>query len=465
MEFERINPMTNETASKALAMTAIDAAAVADRGAAGFAQWSGSGPNTRRTLLMSAAAALESRKDEFIRAMMAEIGATAGWAMFNLMLAAGMIREAASLTTQISGEVIPSDKPGCLALALREPVGVILGIAPWNAPIILGVRAIAVPLACGNSVILKASELCPRTHTLVIEAFASAGFPEGVVNIVTNAPKDAGDVVGALIDHPAVKRINFTGSTTVGRIIAKRAAEHLKPCLLELGGKAPLIVLDDADLDEAVKAAAFGAFMNQGQICMSTERVIVVDSVASEFIKRFAAKAKSMTTGDPREGKAPLGAVVDRKTVLHVNALIDDATAKGATVVAGGKTDSVLMPATVVDGVTAAMSLYRDESFGPVVGVIRAKDESDAIRLANDSEYGLSASVFTRDTARGLRVARQIRSGICHVNGPTVHDEPQMPFGGVGASGYGRFGGKAGIDQFTELRWITIETQPGHFPI
>jgi benzaldehyde dehydrogenase (NAD) len=465
MEFERFNPMTNETASRAPAMTPAAAGVVAARAAAGFAKWSGVGPNARRVLLVSAAAALEARKEEFIAAMMAEIGATAGWAMFNLMLAAGMIREAASLTTQIGGEVIPSDKPGCLALALREPVGVILGIAPWNAPIILGVRAIAVPLACGNSVILKASELCPRTHTLIIEAFAGAGFPEGVVNIVTNAPKDAGDVVGALIDHPAVKRINFTGSTKVGRIIARRAAEHLKPCLLELGGKAPLIVLDDADLDEAVKAAAFGAFMNQGQICMSTERVIVLDSVASEFIKRFAAKAKSMAAGDPREGNAPLGAVVDRKTVLHVNALIDDATAKGATVVAGGKTDSVLMPATVVDGVTAAMSLYREESFGPVVGVIRAKDESDVIRLANDSEYGLSASVFTRDTARGLRVARQIRSGICHINGPTLHDEPQMPFGGVGASGYGRFGGKAGIDQFTELRWITIETQPGHFPI
>jgi acyl-CoA reductase-like NAD-dependent aldehyde dehydrogenase len=251
----------------------------------------------------------------------------------------------------------------------------------------------------------------------------------------------------------------------VGRIVAKRAAEHLKPCLLELGGKAPLLVLEDADLDEAVKAAAFGAFMNQGQICMSTERIIVVEPVAAEFVKRFSAKAKIMAAGDPREGKTPLGAVVDARTVKHVNSLIEDATAKGASVRAGGKADSVVMPATVVDGVTAAMNLYRDESFGPVVAIIHAKDEQDAIRLANDSEYGLSAAVFTRDTARGLRVARQIHSGICHINGPTVHDEAQMPFGGVGASGYGRFGGKAGIDQFTELRWITIETQPGHFPI
>lgn len=465
MKFERINPITGAVASSAPAMQAADIPAIADKAAAAFPIWASTGPNARRAFLMKAAAALESKADAFVEAMMAEIGATKGWALFNLGLAASIVREAAALTTQISGEVIPSDKPGCLAMALREPVGVILGIAPWNAPIILGVRAIAVPLACGNAVILKASETCPRTHEIIVEAFAEAGFPEGVVNVVTNAPADAGDVVGALIDAPAVKRINFTGSTAVGRIIAKRAAEHLKPCLLELGGKAPLIVLEDADLDEAVKAAAFGAFMNQGQICMSTERIIVVEAVADAFAAKFAAKAKSLATGDPREGTTPLGAVVDRKTVDHVNSLINDATAKGATVLSGGTADSVLMPATVVDGVTSAMNLYRDESFGPIVAMIRAKDEADAIRLANDSDYGLSASVFTKDTARGLGVARQIKSGICHVNGPTVHDEAQMPFGGVGASGYGRFGGKAGIDSFTELRWITIETQPGHFPI
>lgn len=465
MEFERKNPLTGETASKAPAMKAGDIPAVAEKAAAAFPAWAAMGPNARRAVLMKAAAALEARADKFVEAMMGEIGATEGWARFNLMLAASMVREAAAITTQISGEVIPSDKPGCLAMALKEPVGVILGIAPWNAPIILGVRAIAVPLACGNSVILKASESCPRTHALIIEAFAEAGFPDGVVNVVTNAPEDAADVVGALIDHPSVKRVNFTGSTAVGKIIAKRAAEHLKPVLLELGGKAPLIVLEDADLDEAVKAAAFGAFMNQGQICMSTERIIVVDAVADEFAKKFAEKAKSLATGDPREGKTPLGAVVDQKTVKNVNALIEDAASKGAKILTGGKAESVLMPATVVDGVTADMKIYRDESFGPVVGVIRAKDEADAIRLANDSEYGLSAAVFTRDTARGLKVARKIHSGICHVNGPTVHDEAQMPFGGVGASGYGRFGGKAGIDSFTELRWITIETESGHFPI
>jgi acyl-CoA reductase-like NAD-dependent aldehyde dehydrogenase len=465
MRFERISPLTNQLASSAPAMTVAEARAVAERAAAGFAAWAPLGPNARRAVLTEAAVALEARKDALVQAVMAETGATAGWAMFNLMLAVSMTREAAALTTQIGGEVIPSDKPGCLAMALREPAGVVLGIAPWNAPIILGVRAIATPLACGNAVILKASEICPRTHELIIEAFAAAGFPPGVVNVVTNAPQDAAEVVGALIDHAAIRRVNFTGSTKVGRLIARRCADHLKPCLLELGGKAPLLVLEDADLDEAVKAAAFGAFMNQGQICMSTERIIVVASVADEFARRFAVKARSMTTGDPREGKAPLGAVVDRRTVDHVNSLIEDATTHGARVIAGGRADGVLMPATVVDGVTAAMALYRDESFGPVVALIRASDEADAVRLANDSEYGLAAAVFTRDGARGLRVARQIRSGICHINGPTVHDEAQMPFGGVGASGYGRFGGKAGIDQFTELRWITIDTQPGHFPI
>lgn len=465
MDFERRNPLTNKVVSKAKAMTVTDVQAIAETASASFADWAKTGPAERRNLLNKAALALEERAEQFVEAMMGEIGATEGWVRFNVMLAVGMVREAAAITTQITGEIIPSNTPGLLSLALKEPVGVILGIAPWNAPIILGVRAIALPLACGNTVILKASETCPKTHEIIVDAFMAAGFPNGVVNVVTNAPEDAGDIVGALIDHPAVKRINFTGSTTVGRIIAERAAKHIKPCLLELGGKAPLVILEDADIEEAVKAAAFGAFMNQGQICMSTERIIVVEEIADEFCKLFAIKVNTMTTGDPREGTSPLGAVVDMKTVNHVNSLIKDARNKGANVLAGGAAETVLMPATIIDGVTKEMDIYSDESFGPICAILRARDEAHAIELANDTQYGLSASVYTKDAMRGFNVARQIQSGICHVNGPTVQDEPQMPFGGVGSSGYGRFGGKAGIDSFTELRWITMASQPGHFPI
>ena len=463
--FERRNPVTGQVATRAAAATIADARAAADAAAAAFPAWSQTGPSERRAMLNRAADALEARTQDFVRAMAEETGATEGWSQFNAHLAAGMLREAAAMTTRITGEVIPSDKPGCLAMAIRQPAGVVLGIAPWNAPIILGVRAIALPLACGNTVVLKASELCPATQHLIGKALREGGLPPGVANVVTNAPVDAAPIVETLIAHPAVRRINFTGSTKVGRVIAQLAARELKPVLLELGGKAPLIILEDADLEEAVNAATFGAFMNQGQICMSTERIIVVDAIADAFVEKFRAKVATMAVGDPREGKTPLGAVVDRKTVDHVRSLVDDAVGMGAVAVNSGEADGVLMPAHVVDKVTPAMKLFREESFGPVVAVVRARDEQEAIVLANDTEYGLSAAVFTRDTARGLRVARQIKSGICHVNGPTVHDEPQMPFGGVKASGYGRFGGKAGIDSFTELRWVTIETQPGHYPI
>lgn len=463
--FERRNPLTGDVATVAAAATVEDAVQAADAAAAAFPAWSATGPNSRRALLDKAADLLQARVADFTSAMMEETGATAAWAGFNVHLASQMLREAGAMTTQIKGEIIPSDKPGLLAMAMRQPVGVILGIAPWNAPVILGVRSIALPLACGNTVVMKASETCPRVHTLIGQVFREAGFGDGVVNVITNDPKDAAEIVGTLIDHPAIRRINFTGSTKVGRIIAQRAARHLKPVLLELGGKAPLLVLEDADLDEAVKAAAFGAFMHQGQICMSTERIIVVDAVADEFAAKLRDKAATMVAGDPRIGQTPLGAMIERTNVETVNRLVADALAKGATRLTGNEGSGVLMPACVIDHVTEEMALYRDESFGPVVALIRARDEDHAVDLANDSEYGLSAAVFSRDIARALKVAQRIRSGMCHINGPTVHDEAQMPFGGTNASGYGRFGGVAGVAEFTELRWITVATEPGHYPI
>jgi acyl-CoA reductase-like NAD-dependent aldehyde dehydrogenase len=460
--FTRNDPVTGKVASEAAAAGLDDVAAVVDAAARAFVSWSQTGPGERRALLLKAADLMESRAGEFIQPMIEEIGATAPWAGFNAHLAAGVLREAASLTTQITGEVIPSDKPGVLSLAVRQPAGVVLGMAPWNAPIILGVRALAAPLACGNTVILRSSEVCPATHRLIVDILNAAGFPKGVVNVISNAPKDAPEVVGALIAQPAVKRVNFTGSSRVGKVIAKLAAEHLKPVLLELGGKAPLIVLDDADLDAAVDAAIFGAFANMGQICMSTERLVVDASIADAFVEKLAKRAAALPAGDPR-GHVVLGSLVELSAAVRMDELIADATAKGGKVVAGGKRNGAIVEATIIDHVTPNMRIYGEESFGPVKPVVRVNGVDEAVRVANDTEYGLSAAVFGRDIQRALDVAKRIESGICHINGPTVHDEAQMPFGGVKSSGYGRFGGKAVINEFTDLRWITIEG-PQHYP-
>ena len=461
--FTRVNPMTGEGATRAPAASVADAVAAVDAAAAAFPAWAALGPNERRTKLLKAADLLQTRVDDAVARMTDETGSTAPWAGFNVMLASTMLREAASMTTQVGGEVIPSDKPGSLSFSYRQPVGVVLGIAPWNAPIILGVRAIAMPLACGNTVVLKASETCPATHRLIGEVMRDAGLPPGVVNVVTNAPADAPAIVDALIDHPAVKRVNFTGSTRVGKIVAERAARHLKPVLLELGGKAPIIVLDDADLDGAVNAAAFGAYANQGQICMSTELAIVDESVADAFVHKLAAKAASLPAGDPR-GHVVLGSMVGPEAADRVEGLIKEAVAGGAKLAAGGARQGTVLTATVLDRVTPSMRLYSEESFGPVLCVVRVRGVDEAVRVANSSEYGLSAAVFGRDILRAFEVAKRVQSGICHINGPTVHDEAQMPFGGVKGSGYGRFGGKAAIDQFTELRWITIEDGKQPYP-
>lgn len=463
--FERRNPLDGSVATRAPAASEADAVAAVEAAADAFATWSQTGPGERRALLLKAADALEAKTPQFIEAMAAETGATGMWAGFNVHLAAGMVREAASLTTQIAGEVIPSDVPGSLAMGVRQPAGVVVAIAPWNAPVILGVRAIATPLACGNTVVLKGSENCPRTHQLIVEAFQQAGFAPGVLNYLTNAPADAAKVVEAMVAHPAVRRVNFTGSTRVGKLIALTCAKHLKAAVLELGGKAPLVVLDDADLDDAVNAAAFDAFANSGQICMSTERIVVDRRIADDFAARFVQKARGLPLGDPR-GTQPvvLGSVIGMGTVEHCNALIDDALAKGAKLLCGGKADSTLMPATVLDHVTREMRIFHEETFGPVKCIVRVDGVEAAVACANDNEFGLSAAVFGRDIGRAINVARRIESGICHVNGPTVHDEAQMPFGGVKGSGLGRFGGKAGIHEFTDLRWITVQTTPRHYP-
>ena len=463
--FERLNPVTGEVASRAPAATPADADAAVAAAARAFPAWSALSPTERRLRLLKAADLMDARTGEFIAIGVAETGAMANWIGFNVHLAANMLREAAAMTSQIEGAIIPTDVPNNMSMAVRQACGVVLGIAPWNAPVILATRALAMPLACGNTVVLKASELCPAVHRLIGSVLHDAGLGDGVVNIVTNAPADAAAIVERLIANPAVRRVNFTGSTHVGRIIAAHAAKYLKPALLELGGKAPVIVLADADIDAAVDAIAFGAFFNQGQICMSTERVIAHRDIADALVKKLAAKASTLKAGPPTDKSAVLGALVSPQAVQRVAALLDDAHAKGARVISAGPSDGAIMQPTIVDGISPAMKLYADESFAPVVTLQRVDNDEEAIRVANDSEYGLSAAVFSRDIGRALNVAKQIESGICHINGPTVHDEAQIPFGGVKSSGYGRFGSKASIAEFTDLRWITIQTGPRHYPI
>jgi len=461
--YDRLDPFTEKLASRAPAVGLEDVAAAIEAASNAFPAWASTGPGQRRAILAKAADIMDAKVGEFTTLMMEETGATAPWAGFNVMLAANILREAAAMTTQIGGEIIPSDKPGTLAMGIRQAAGVCLAIAPWNAPVILATRAIAMPIACGNTVIMKASEQCPGTQRLIATALTEAGLPAGVINVITNAPEDAPRIVEALIAHPAVRRVNFTGSTKVGKIIAELSGKHLKPALLELGGKAPLVVLEDADIDGAVNAAIFGAFMHQGQICMSTERIIVHQAIADAFVAKLAARASALPAGDPR-GHVVLGSLISLDAAKKMEELIADAQAKGAKLIAGGKRSGTVVEATLLDFVTPDMRVYAEESFGPVKPIIRVASEDEAVRIANDTEYGLSSAVFSRDVQRALAVAGRIQSGICHINGPTLNDEAQMPFGGVKGSGYGRFGGKAAIAEFTDLRWITIEDSAQHYP-
>jgi acyl-CoA reductase-like NAD-dependent aldehyde dehydrogenase len=320
------------------------------------------------------------------------------------------------------------------------------------------------PLACGNTVILKGSETCPAVHRLIGTVLQESGLGDGVVNVILNAPQDAPVIVEHMIAHDAVRRVNFTGSTHVGRYVGQLAGKYLKPALLELGGKAPMLVLEDADLDSAAQAAIFAAFLNQGQICMSTERLVVDDKVADEFVAKLARRASALVAGDPGDESLAFGSMVSREATERVTKLLDDAVQRGARIATGGTVEGSVMQPAVVDNVTNQMRLYHEESFGPVVAIVRTKNVEEAIAVANDTIFGLSASIFSRDVSHALRVAQRINSGICHIKGPTVQDEPQMPFGGVKASGYGRFGGKAGVHEFTDLRWITIQTEPRHYP-
>ena len=463
---EDLNPHTGGVVARVAAAGPADVTRAVDAAEAAFASWSTTAPTERRRILTRAGDLLEERATEAAALMATETGGTLGWSLFNVGLAASMFREAGALTTLPVGEVLAGADPSALSLAVRQPAGVVAAFAPWNAPLILGARAVAAPLAVGNTVVVKASEDAPLACALFLaDILRDAGLPPGALNVLTNDRADAAVVAGTLIGDRRVRRVNFTGSTGVGRRIGELAARHLTPAVLELGGKNSVLVLDDADLEYAVNAVAFGAYLNSGQICMSADRVIVHRSLADEFAARLAAKAEGLPAGDPTDPHTVIGPLINAGAAERVAGLVDQAVAGGARVLSGGGTpDGAHYPATVLAGVTPDMRIHTEEIFGPVATVLTVADEEQAVAVANDSPYGLTAGVLTRDVTRGFAVARRLRTGIAHVNDQSVDDDPTAPFGGMGDSGYGRFGGRAGVEAFTDLRWITLQQRPKQYP-
>ena len=463
--FDDLDPFTGDVVAHVPASGREDAARAVEAAAAAFPAWSQSAPAERQGIFLKAAEILESRQDEVVGLLARETGCTFGFGMFQMHFVPNLLRQAAALPYQPVGQVIPSDNPGTFALGVRRPAGVVGAIAPWNAALILSARSIASPLALGNTVVLKPSELSPIVGgTLWGEILTEAGLPAGVLNIVTHAPGEAGAIGDELTENAAVRRINFTGSTATGRKLAEAAGRNLKRIVLELGGYNPLIVLADADLEYAVNASAFGAFLHQGQICMSARKIIVERSIADEFVPRLAEKTKTLKTGDPKEMDTIIGPLITEQALANVKTRVEDAVAKGAKVLAGGETAGACYQATLLTDVSDDSDFARFETFGPVAAIEIVDSPEEAVARANATAYGLASGIITSDPERGYGLAQKLEAGIVHVNDQPVGDEPQMPFGGVKDSGFGRFGGQAAIDEFTELRWITLQAGTHPFP-
>jgi acyl-CoA reductase-like NAD-dependent aldehyde dehydrogenase len=462
--YDDLDPFTGDVVATAAAGGAEDAERAIEAAAAAFEGWRGTPPAERQRVFLKAADLLEERREEVVSMLARETGATFGFGVFQSFFVPNLFRQSAALAYAPMGQIIPSDT-GAFAMGIRRPVGVVGAFAPWNAALILSARSIAAPLALGNAVVLKPSEWSPWSGGLLWgEIFAEAGLPDGVLNIVTHAPGDAAPIAAALIEHPAVRRFNFTGSSAVGRIIAEAAGRHLKRVVLELGGYNPLIVLSDADVEYAVNASAFGSFLHQGQICMSTRRILVERPIADDFVEQLVAKTKGLKTGDPKEQDTIIGPLITEDALSTVKSRVDQAVADGATLLAGGEADGPCYQPTLLTDVPPDSEFARHETFGPVAAVEIVDDADQAVARANATTYGLSAGIITGNRERGFALAQQIDSGIVHVNDQTVADEPQMPFGGVKDSGFGRFGGQAVADEFTELRWVTMRAEGHPFP-
>ena len=428
------------------------------------AGWAAKLPGERAEVMRQAARVMEARREEIVSWLIRESGSTRIKASLEWEAVRGVMLEAAALPYLVEGRIIPADVPHKESRVYRKPVGVVAVISPWNWPLQLTNRSLAPALAVGNAVVVKPASDTPVTGGLLLaKILEEAGLPPGVLSVVVGTGSEIGD---AFVTHPVPRVISFTGSTPVGRGIARLAADAsiMKRLELELGGNSPFVVLEDADLDYAVEAAVFGKFLHQGQICMIANRLIVDDALYDDFVDRFSERVSQLRFGDPDKSDTVIGPIINQRQLDGLRKRISEARDLGIREIAGGEPQGLVLPPHVFADVTNDMPLAREELFGPIAPIIRAQDENEALAMANDTEHGLSSSVFTRDVERGVRFARQVEAGMTHVNDQPVNDLPFSPFGGEKNSGIGRFNGRWAADAFTTDHWITVQHAPRAYP-
>lgn len=457
-----MNPATNEVYARIQNAGKADVERALASSAKAFETWKDMLPSQRERLFLKAADLLEQRAEELREVLIDEAGSTLLKAGYETHHTPSFLRSMAGECRRVKGETYLSDYPGVKSYSIRRPLGTVLAIAPFNFPLLLNVRKIGFALAAGNCVILKPSEMTPVIGLKVGELLTDAGFPPGVVNVIPGLGAEIGD---ALVTDPRVRFVTFTGSSKVGRQVGATAALHGKRFALEMGGKNPIIVLNDADIDYAVNCAAFSNFMHQGQICMTGSRVIVEAGIYGEFCEKFQKKIAGIKySSNPREQGVIVGPLIRTTQAPFIKEHVDKAVEAGAKLLAGGKYEGNVFEPTAIADITETMSIFKTECFGPVASVSKARDVQHAVALANNSEYGLSSAVITNDLQKAMWAIENIQTGMVHINGPSVRDEPVIPFGGVKNSGYGREGGHFSIDEMTELKWVTIQTGQNKFP-
>ena len=458
---EDVNPATGAVFARVAQASARDVedALAAAHGARH--DWQKMLANEREALLHRAAEIIAAQADSIRDLLVEETGSVLMKAPWEVSYAVECLRVAAGCIRQPHGDTFPASAAGQIGMTIRQPLGVIAGIAPFNSPFLLAMKKVAFALAAGNTFILKPSDLAPLSGLKIAEVFAAAGLPAGVLNVI---PGPAAMIGEMLVSDPRVRMITFTGSSKVGRFLAAEAGKHMKRVTLEMGGKNPLVVLQDADLDYAVDAAAFGIFYHQGQVCMASSRIIVEAPLYAAFLEKFVAKARTIKVGDPRDPATVIGPLIRESQCSFIAGQIEDAVSKGAVVCCGGAHHGPYFQATVLGGVTADMSVYGEESFGPVTSVLRADDYEHALFLANDTRAGLSSAVVTNDLQKAFDFALRSESGMVHINDTTISDEPHIDFGGVKESGFGREGGMASIAEMTEVKWVTFQMGKRGFP-